>query len=281
MDYDFKKVQAGAVSLAYVERGEGDPVVFVHGSGATDMRTWGAQIELFGERYRAIAYSRRYHYPNPWLGDGSEINDVAVHAADLAALIAALGLDRPHLVGLSFGADIALRFAVDYPRLVRSVALAEPGLFAWLVTLPGGADLFADFARAMMPAKEAAAAGDLESAARLWIDSFITSGAFEQLPASVHDRIMANARHIGFEPTALGELAGGVTRVEVAAIGAPALLLRGDESAPMFQRVIDDLERVLPRAERATIQQASHLLHVMNPTGFNAAVMEFWATHAH
>jgi hypothetical protein len=50
-------------TLAYLEQGEGEPVVFVHGS-ASDLRTWEQQIPAIAESHRAIAYSRRYARPN-------------------------------------------------------------------------------------------------------------------------------------------------------------------------------------------------------------------------
>lgn len=275
MQFNYQVVQASEVSLAYVEQGRGDPVIFLHGSGPTDLRTWAAQIEPFAARYHAIAYSRRYHYPNPWVGDGSDVNSLHAHAADLAALIAALELGRVHLVGLSFGADIALRFAVDNPRLLRTVVLAEPALFSWLVTLPGGAEMFAGFARAIVPAKAAVRDGEVETGMRLWLDSFMGSGALDQLPAATVDRIKANIRLLSFEPTALSDITGEITREEAVAIRAPVLLLAGEESPPMFKLVMDELERHLPQTERVEIARASHLLHSMNPVDFNTAVLTF------
>lgn len=58
-----KTIRVNDVELAYVEQGAGEPVVFVHG-GLNDYRAWGAQLDPFGERYRAVAYSRRHHWPN-------------------------------------------------------------------------------------------------------------------------------------------------------------------------------------------------------------------------
>ena len=58
--------QAGSLNgtpLASREVGAGEPVVFVHG-GVSDPRTWERQLSPVGERYRAIAYSRRYARPN-------------------------------------------------------------------------------------------------------------------------------------------------------------------------------------------------------------------------
>ncbi len=58
-----RPVRVNEADLAYVEQGAGDPVVFVHGS-LNGYRRWGEQLAPFAARYRAIAYSRRRHWPN-------------------------------------------------------------------------------------------------------------------------------------------------------------------------------------------------------------------------
>src|SRR5262245_38888159 len=59
-----KKVAvADGVELHYVEKGQGVPVVFVHGGGG-DYTAWEPHLGAFAESYRAIAYSCRYNYPN-------------------------------------------------------------------------------------------------------------------------------------------------------------------------------------------------------------------------
>jgi len=280
MQYEFRQIGVGERSLAYIEQGHGTPVIFVHGGGTTDLRTWGFQIEPFAEHFRVIAYSQRYHYPNAWMGDGSDINSTSVHAEDLAALIAALKLGRVHLIGVSYGADIVLRLAVDHPELVRTLVIAEPALFSWLATLPGGSKLFTEYAEKMIPAKKAVQNGDVESGMRLYLDSFMGSGVFDQLPTSVRDRILDNLRLLSAEPTEIGDTGPDITREEAATIQAPALILTGDESPKMFLLVSQELARYLPDAERAQIREASHLLHVMNPQVYNATVLGFLAKHA-
>jgi pimeloyl-ACP methyl ester carboxylesterase len=275
MTDNLKHVAVGDTRLAYLQRGRGAPVVLLHGGGATDYRTWGGQIEPLAARYRVIAYSRRYHYPNAWPDDGAAVNDLAAHAADLSALITTLDLGRVHLVGFSFGADVALRFAAEYPQQLRALILVEPGLFSWLAALPGGAALFAAFAAALRPAREAVRAGDVATGMRLWLDSFMGQGALDRLPAAAVGRIRDNARLIGFEPATLADIAGEITHEEAAAIRAPSLLLSGDASAAMFHLVMDELAGRLPHARRVTIPQADHLLHLMNPEAFNAALLHF------
>lgn len=279
MHYDFKHIQAGDVSLAYVERGQGVPLVLLHGSGPTDLRTWGQQIEPFAEHYRVIAYSRRYHYPNTWIDDDSAVLSTFVHANDLAALITALQLGRVHLVGFSYGADIALRFAVEHPELLRTLVVGEPGLNSWLVTLPGGASLFAESAGALQAAKTEVQNGNFERSLQLFMDVVMGIGAFDQIPLALYERLMANVRLIGYEQTEISESVTDITRAEAATIRTPTLMLTGDKSPEAFWLVSQELARWIPHAEQAQITGASHLLHVMNPTDYNTAVLKFLAGH--
>jgi ubiquinone/menaquinone biosynthesis C-methylase UbiE len=102
------------------------------------------------------------------------------------------------------------------------------------------------------------------------------SGHFDQLPPSIHDRLMANARLIGFEPTDISEVVTDITRDDAATIQTPTLVLTGEQSQQMFLLVSEALARCLPNMERAQIADASHLMHVMNPQVFNATVLAFW-----
>ena len=67
-DAEMLSIEANGVSMAYVERGRGQPVIFVHGT-LGDYRYWDSQMEPFAKRYRAIFYSRRCSVPNRYVGD--------------------------------------------------------------------------------------------------------------------------------------------------------------------------------------------------------------------
>ena len=132
------------VELHYVERGHGEPVVLIHGSLA-DYTYWedSDQIAPLAERYRVIAYSRRYNHPNrnEPVGDHSAV----VETRDLAGLLDRLGTGPVHLVGHSYGAYTALLFALEHPGRVRSLVLAEPPILPWLPDIPGGAGIMEGF----------------------------------------------------------------------------------------------------------------------------------------
>ena len=131
---DLKTVTiADGVVLHYAERGQGAPIVFVHGSLA-DYSVWNRELADFSAQYRAIAYSRRYNSPNTnAIRPGhSAIQD----ADDLAAFITTLNLGPVHVVGHSYGGLTALFLATRHPELLRTIVLAEPPAVALLAHLP-------------------------------------------------------------------------------------------------------------------------------------------------
>src|SRR2546421_5932921 len=117
-------VEVNGARLAYVERGEGEPVVFVHGS-ICDLTFWEPILEPVGRHVRAIAYSRRWAWPNEPIPDGV-LDSIDVHAKDLIALIEELRIGPVHLVGNSFAAFISLVVACDLPDLVLRLVAPQP-----------------------------------------------------------------------------------------------------------------------------------------------------------
>ena len=76
-----KTIAVGGTGLAYLDMGQGPPVVMVHGT-TSDYRWWQAQMDEFSQRHRVIAYSLRHHHPNVSTGDRSDYLP-RTHAADL------------------------------------------------------------------------------------------------------------------------------------------------------------------------------------------------------
>ena len=94
-------------------------MVFLHGLAA-DHETFAAQAEHLRGRWRCIRPDMRGHGgsatpPGPW--------SIADLAADVARLLAHLGIERAHFVGHSAGGVVASRLVLDRPDLVRSLCL--------------------------------------------------------------------------------------------------------------------------------------------------------------
>jgi pyruvate dehydrogenase E2 component (dihydrolipoamide acetyltransferase) len=123
-----QEIEVGGKKLRYLDlgTGAGAPVVFIHGFGA-DLNTWMFNQPALADRHRTIALDLPGHG-----GSGKAVGDrpgASAFAADLHELLAALGIERVHLVGHSMGGAIACRFALDRPQQVASLTLiAAAGL---------------------------------------------------------------------------------------------------------------------------------------------------------
>ncbi|HWP42601.1 MAG TPA: alpha/beta hydrolase, partial [Blastocatellia bacterium] len=272
---DVKHVEVNGARLAYIERGSGTPVVFVHGA-ISDYRTWAAQLEPFSKRYRVISYSRRYHYPNTRPEADADYSR-SVHAADLAAFLRALGLGRAHLVGHSYGGSVAALVAMEHPELVRSLVLGDPSLFAVLQTQEAKAHLSAQretLSAVLAPLKEKKD----EQAIRLFLKGVIGADVLDSLPAASRGVIMDNVGTLGpmlatyFDPNRLDcDRARGIE--------TPTLLLTGEFSPKIYGQVVGALDRCMPNAEVSILARASHGLQLERPKEFNEVVLSFLEKH--
>ncbi len=111
--------------MAYIEVGEGPPLVCVHGS-LCDFRVWSPVLGPLSRRHRVIALSLRRFFPEHWDGIGGGFT-IAQHAVDLVAFIEGLGAGPVNLLGHSRGGHLAFRVAQQRPDLLRKLILAEPG----------------------------------------------------------------------------------------------------------------------------------------------------------
>src|SRR6185295_11601339 len=122
-------VEGAGVPLHYVERGDGPPVLLVHGLASDAEALAPVAAALAAGRARAIAYDRRGYgasgAPEPYGG-----TSVEEQAEDAAALLHALGTPPAVVAGDGFGALVALDLVKRHGGLVRAVVLSDPVLFA-------------------------------------------------------------------------------------------------------------------------------------------------------
>jgi pimeloyl-ACP methyl ester carboxylesterase len=254
------------VELHYLERGKGVAVIFVHGS-LGDYSTWDTQLGPFAETYRAIAYSRRYNYPNT---NGLRPNHSAVvEAQDLAAFIKALDLGKVHAVGHSYGGYTALFLAVNHPELVRTLTLAEPPVIFTGDRPEESKERLAKQARAAFEK------GDPEEAVRAIINAS-REGAYDRIPELFRRQLLRNARELKALVTS-DQMYPGLDRDAVRRIEVPTLLLSGEKSPTSLKSVDAELERLLPEKsrQRVIIHDADHGMWFQQPEACRKATLEF------
>jgi pimeloyl-ACP methyl ester carboxylesterase len=287
----FTGVRTAAVdgaTLAYREQGDGEPVVFVHGS-SSDLRTWQQQLPAIARSYRAIAYSRRYARPNEDIEPDAD-DQMLPHVDDLVSLLRLLDAAPAHLVGHSWGAFICLLTAIRHPGLVRSLVLAEPPVLTLLTSVPPrlaellrlslrrpstALAILGFGARTHWPAQKAFRRGDAEAALLRMAHGMLGKDAYERLPEERKQQARENLNTLRAQ--VLGAGFPPLSDDEVHRVAAPTLLITGERSPAYPLRLTDRLQQLLPNAERVEIPGASHLMHEENAAAFNRASVDFLA----
>ncbi len=107
------------ITLFYQEKGTGEPFLFLHGNGE-DSSYFRHQIEYFKGRYRVMALDTRGHGRSPRGGAPFTIEQFS---CDLYEFMREHGVSRAVLLGFSDGANIAMKFAMKHPDMVRALIL--------------------------------------------------------------------------------------------------------------------------------------------------------------
>jgi pimeloyl-ACP methyl ester carboxylesterase len=269
------RLRVDGAELAYQVRGDGEPVVLVHGGIVADAFAPLLDEPALRDRHRLIAYHRRGY------GESSRVDapvPVETQAADCLAVMRRVGIEATHVVGYSFGGTIALQLALDWPEAVRSLALLEPVVPAAMRD-PATVQYFMD---AVGAAFARYGAGDRAAA----IDTF-ARGAFgpeyrarleRALPGAL-DRAAADADALfrGEFPVLQGWAFGPE---QAARLRQPTLSVYHDDPAwSGFAETHEALRAWLPQLEALVVPGDSHLLQMTEPRAVARGLAEFFARH--
>jgi pimeloyl-ACP methyl ester carboxylesterase len=268
------------IALHYVDEGKGVPVIFIHGS-LSDGGYWADQIGPFARQYRAIAYSRRYNYPNtnPAQRGYSAITD----SEDLAALIRNLHVGKAVVIGHSYGALTALFLAARHPELVRALVLAEPPAVSLLPEVQGddaerGKAMFADIQQRMVkPMQQAYQKGDRENGIRIFIGYvFNDPHAWDNMSLSSREQTVKDAHEWDVMMTT-GTLFPRIPPQEIRKISVPVLILLGAKTYPFLGVISRELARLLPNSKTIVFPDAGHQMWMQDPEACREDVEKFLA----
>ncbi len=269
-----KSVMVRGERMYYVQKGKGEPIILIHGA-ISDYNAWALQMDTLALNHSVIAISRRYAWPNrqPKQGDSFDCS-VSIHSKDLIAFMKEMQIPSAHLMGHSYGAMIALRTAIDQPKLVKSLVLGEPAVESIISGTVRGDSLISDF-RSSGLAVSLYKAGKNEEAVRQFLITVLGSDeAYDVVPQAVRDGWLQNLVE-GICIAETQDLAS-ISREELSQIVAPALLIKGEYSPSYLATASDSLNVVMPNSELKLLPNASHGLQGENPLGFNTVVVDFY-----
>ncbi|MBP1690471.1 MAG: Beta-ketoadipate enol-lactone hydrolase [Deltaproteobacteria bacterium] len=273
-------VTVGDVELYYEEHGSGDPLLLIMGLAA-DSTAWMFQLPAFAERYRTIVFDNR--------GIGRSSKPAGPYtiggmADDTAGLLAAIGVERAHVVGVSMGGMIAQELALRHPERVRGLVLActypEPdeeirlGRSSSIQQLGGtvGADGTAQI--------DLAAVDPMMIFQTLLPKVFSPSFLQNQLPILL--QLFGGALQWGFSIEAIMAQVDAVMSHQatdrLSSIKSPTLVITGDADLLIPPANSDLIASKIPGARLVKIPGGTHGFNFETPDLFNRAVLDFLAT---
>jgi len=239
----------GAVEIAYLDEGEGDPILLVHGFASTRNVNWVYPAwvsELRKNGRRVIAFDNRGHGDSGKLYDAGAY-DIATMAGDVIALMDHLKLERADVMGYSLGSRMTAVLARHEPQRLRSAILGGIGIGL----IEGGG-----------PGENVAAA--------------LEAPSLEDVTDPVGRTFRAFADQTGSDRRALAACLRGsrrlMTRDEAAGISVPVLIAVGttDEIAGSAAA----LGRIIPGAQVLDIPNRDHMRAVGDKV-YKAGVLDF------
>lgn len=255
-------IEVDGLRVAYRRVGEGPPVVLLHGYVGDGPTTWRPQLEGLSEEFTVVAWDA------PGAGGSSDPPEsigMAGYADCLAAFVARLGLERPHIVGLSFGGALAIEFCRRHPSMPSTLILAS-AYAGWAGSLP------AEVAQQRL--QQALVLADLS--ADEFVETLLPTMFSEVTPQQSVDSFGAALRAfhpVGFR--AMARASAEDLRDALPHITVPTLLVYGDKDVRAPLTVGEHLRTAIADATLVVLPGAGHVCNIEAPEEFNRAVQGF------
>ena len=258
-------VDVDGMRIAYTRAGSGPVLVMLHGA-PSDSRTWQWMVPDLSRDHTVIAWDA------PGFGESSDIDDSwrAPQFADaLAAFVAALGLERPHLVGHSFGTMVALSLFRRHPAVPASLVLVG-GYAGWAGSLTPD-----EVARRLEMFVGMAELGDA-------FDPKSYPGLFSNLIPADRDAALATMMREDIRPATI-RAAGRIgaetdLRPVLPTIDVPTLVLHGEADARSPLANAEALHAAISTSELVVLPKLGHACVLEDPEACATEIRRFVKT---
>jgi pimeloyl-ACP methyl ester carboxylesterase len=257
------QVEVDGLRIAYERAGEGPALIVLHGYLGDSRGTWGPQLDELSDEFTVVAWDA------PGVGRSTDPPPefrLPDYADCLAAFVYALGLQRPHVAGLSFGGGLALELYRRHRWLPRTLVLAS-AYAGWAGSLPRE-----EVDRRLQQVLELA---DLPP--DRFVGEVMPTLFSESTPAETVAEFALNAS--GFHPAGLRAMTHSIAEADLRdvlpEIGVPTLLLYGENDVRAPRRVADDIHAAIPSSKLVVLPGTGHLVNIEARERFNAELRAF------
>jgi pimeloyl-ACP methyl ester carboxylesterase len=256
-------IEVDGMGIAYERQGSGPPLVLLHGAFGFDSQSWRRQIDALSDEFTVVAWDM------PGCGQSSDPPEsfrATDYANCLATCIDALGLTRPHVLGLSFGSVLALELYRRFPKVPRSLVLAS-AYAGWSGSL--SPEAVEQRRRLIFSSLDLPP----EHWARQWSPSMLSDKAppalFEEVEVSLSRFHPVGQRRL-IEAFAQQDLRDVLPHISV-----PTLLVYGEKDSRSPLNVAYDMRASIPNSRLVVIPGVGHMCNIEAPEQFNAEVRQF------
>jgi pimeloyl-ACP methyl ester carboxylesterase len=257
------QVEVAGLRVAYERVGQGPPLVLLHGFVGDGAGTWRRQLDALSDEFTVVAWD------GPGTGRSSDPPEsfrISDFADCLAGFVDALGLESPHVAGLSFGGILALELSRLRPALPRTLVLA--GAYAgWAGSFPP--DVVADRLRLCLHLAELPTDQLVASMVPTMFSDSVPAATVEEFAAS-----MGGVRRGGFRTMSYA-CAEADLRDVLGRIQVPTLLLYGDADVRAPLTVAEALHAAIRGSRLVVLPGVGHVSPVEAPERFNDEVRAF------
>lgn len=255
-------IEVDGLRIAYERAGAGPPLVLLHGYVGDGPTTWRPQLDGLCDDFTVVAWDA------PGAGGSSDPPEsfgMAGYADCLARFVDRLGLETPHVAGLSFGGALALEFSRRHPTTPKTLILAS-AYAGWGGSLP------ADVAQQRL--YQALVLADQSPDA--FVGALLPTMFSDATPPESVDAFGASIA--AFHPAgfrAMARASAENLRDVLPHINVPTLLVYGDRDARAGLTVAEDLHAAISGSQLVVLPDAGHLCNIETPEAFNGAVRAF------
>ena len=257
-----EQIEVEGLRIAYERAGAGPPLVLLHGYVGDGPTLWRRQLDELCDQLTVVAWDA------PGAGgsaDPPEGFGLAGYADCLAGFIKGLGLERPHVAGLSFGGILALALHGRHPAIPVTLILAS-AYAGWGGSLP------ADVAEQRL--QQALRLSELSP--EKFVGTLLPTMFSQTLPQEAVEAFGASM--LGFHPVgfrAKARASAENLRGVLPHINVPTLLVYGDSDVRAPLTVAEDLHAAISGSTLVVLPDAGHLCNIEASEEFNRAVRAF------
>ena len=244
---------------------EQTPLVFLHGIGGA-ARAWRGQLEVFGDRYRALAWDM------PGYGGSTPLITVSIAtlADALQEFLVEAGATSPVLIGHSIGGMIVQQWLVKHPRAATAVVLAQ--------TSPAFGKADGDWQKSFIEARLGPLdRGETMAALAPVLVSELAGDDPDASGMQVARDCMASVPEKSYRASMLA-LLGFDLRKALGDIKVPTLVLSGSKDKNAPAPMMAKMATYIPSATYVELEGAGHLVNLERPGAFNGALDRFLGT---